>query len=151
MKLLTLLLSTLILFLSCNNDDNSNNPDCSAVLCAALVIKIELIDKTDDTNYIDKNNFDKDNFDVSFTENSNINFPENILLSKTQNGKSIIILSFTGISSIIVNGKENISINVEVSKPKTNNCCDQGQIEKANSTSHDSYYDIDSNTLTVRI
>lgn len=148
MKLITLLISTLILILSCNNDDN--NPDCSAALCAALVIKIELIDKTDDTNYIDKNNFYIDNFEVSFTENSNI-IPPTIILSKTQDGKSIIILSFVEMSSIIVDGKENISITMEASKPKTNNCCDQGQIEKANSTSHDSYYDIDSNTLTVRI
>ncbi len=152
MKLIILFVSSLILCISCKNDDdqNLNKPDCSTVLCASLELRIELIDKTDNSNYIDKNKLDINNFDIIFKDAPNRN-PPAIVLSKDENGESIIILSVIDMASIIVNDQENTSITMEVSKPKTNNCCDLGQIEKADSTSHDSLYNFDSNRLMVKI
>ena len=147
MKTINILFLFLIFLTSCDANKEDEQPDCSAVLCAVLEVKIELIDADTDLNYIDSIQIPSTDI-VLKEEDLNIN---DWGLIKDNEEESIIILGVKDTFSITVPNKKSISIIMTRAAPKTNNCCDFGNIENGKAVNHESFYDALSNTLTIKI
>ena len=138
-----------VLGISCNSSEDSL--DCSSVLCEALSIDIKLIDEKTGGNYIDENELELSDF-VASLENSDTLSNSSFFIYKNEKGESILNMLFVSKASINIE-KENkvISLVMIKSDPKTNTCCDFGNIEDVSVTNYKSDYNSQNRSLTINL
>lgn len=138
-----------LLAISC--DKNDNTPDCSAVDCISLAIYVKLINSKTSNNYIQENNLTSDNISIINVNNESISFfilPE----SESIYNKTIAIVPNQLNQTISVENLTEILLLYEITPPKTNSCCDFGDIENLEVTSeYSSEFDDNVNMLTIYI
>ena len=135
------------LFFSCSNDDD--DLDCSAVTCEIFGLQINLIDKIDGKNYIDKNKLELTDLILSSNDNSIFN-SSSFSIFKNRESESLIFIPFLDTLSITIKNEKKVSISLTKKESTTKTCCG-GEIEKAQSTSHESTYNLELNTLTIML
>ena len=154
----TLILLFSFLFFSCSSDDDkastdkASTLDCSAVTCEVLGVQINLIDKTDGTNYIDKNKLESADLIVSSNDNSIINSSD-FGIFKNRENESLIFIPYLDTLSITIKNEKKVSVSISLkeSESVTNACCSGKIIENAQSASHESTYNLELNTLTIML
>ena len=145
MKTTFTLLAIFFLF-SCSSDDE---PDCSAVICEIKGLQIKLVDEIDNSNYIDNNELVLTDFILSFEENTSLSTPS-LSLFKNLDDETLIFIPFSDSITITIEDEKNISVSVSNEGAPPSECCGK-DITNAQSESHDSSYDLESNILTIRL
>ncbi|WP_282122297.1 hypothetical protein [Algibacter mikhailovii] len=137
-----LLFFVIIIVLSCC-ESNDGTPDCSTVLCAAPSVLVHLIDNTTKENIILQNNIAleqiivrdgaKKNNDFTIIEESGLL----IIMKKDLKGSIEIEIDSNVITQFSYN----------TSAPKSNACCDFGELIDVVITSNN--YNLEGNTITI--
>lgn len=132
----------IIIVLSCSESSN-DSPDCSAVLCAAPSIFTNLIDNSTKENIIIQNNLTEENIVVRDASKQNIEYA---IIEET----GLLIISkkdLKGSIEIEIDSKIITEFSYDTSAPKTNNCCDFGELTEIIVT--DKPFNLESNTITI--
>ncbi|WNH10153.1 hypothetical protein [Thalassobellus suaedae] len=138
-KLAYLLLLTL--FVNCKSDENI--PDCSTVLCAAPMVVINLVDDTSKENYIIQNNIKEENIEIRDALENPVEFTIN-----EANGLLFVIKHNTEDALEIQIDSEIIAtISYNTSAPKTNECCDYGDL--INVSIDNKAFKVEDNIITI--
>ncbi|MGB5419485.1 hypothetical protein [Algibacter sp.] len=139
-KTLTYLL-ILIFIISCKTDDGV--PDCSAVLCAAPAITINLIDDTTNENIIIQDNISEESIVIKNNLENEVEFhifeSNSMLYVNRQNQTDTLEIQ---IDSEIV-----ATISYDTAKPQTEECCDIGILK--NVTVEGLYHVVENNLITI--
>ncbi len=134
-------LTIITLFISC--ETNNQAPDCSAVLCTAPHVLINLIDKTTEENYILKNNINKESILIHDTSHDDVEFSiddmKGWLFVDKQNNKDTF--------EIYINSEIITKVSFESTNPKTNECCDFGVLK--NVLVEDKEFEVEENLISI--
>ncbi|WP_157804962.1 hypothetical protein [Confluentibacter lentus] len=144
----TLFIIFFILLIGCETNDAAK-PDCSAVLCAALTVSVNILDEETNANYIIENNISKDDIEIKNSKNESIYFE---LVSNTTSqyyGTIILYASTENIQVLNIKNLDAITISYEVSQPKTNECCDLGDIKNLIVANNTFEFDSELKKLTI--
>lgn len=119
-KLAYLIIITLCI--CCKSDDDA--PDCSLIDCITLDIVINLIDDVTKENIIIQNSFKEE--DIIIRDASNnlktfiINQEQGLLIINKDNRNASL--------EIVINSEVVTNFSYDISDPKTNECCDFGEL-----------------------
>ncbi|KJD33381.1 hypothetical protein PK35_05850 [Tamlana nanhaiensis] len=150
MKKIAIYLFALII-LSCNNSDD-NTPDCSTVDCAVVGLFIKVIESNSGENFIENHAITTEDITVTSNENEAISF--SVYGDSSTQYKHTIATSFFSSEDLIIDieNLESIRVSYDRIEPKTNQCCDFGDIENVEVTSNQNFeFDEDLNILTIFI
>ena len=139
-KTLTYLL-ILTFFISCKTDDSI--PDCSAVLCAAPVITINLIDATTNENIIIQDNISVESIIIKNNLENEVEFH----IFETNSTLYVQRQNLIDTLEIQIDSEIVATISYNTSEPKTDECCDFGII--TNVTVEGLSYDVENNLITI--
>ena len=147
MKQIICILLTLLLT-NCKADD-SNTPDCSAVLCAAFNLNIKIINTETNSNYVIDNDLDKSDIEIKNNENEPINFNLVALPTSTFNGSIIFFATASNYPTISIKNLDDIVVSYTIIQPQTNECCDFGTIENLVVDDYQFEFNSETNRLIV--
>lgn len=133
-------LATISLFIS--SETNNTVPDCSAVLCMAPNVVINLVDKSTDSNYILQNSFNEENILIHNATN-NIEFH----LEKANGWLFVYKKNKEDIFEIQINSEIITTISFETTAPNKNECCDFGVLKNVLVTGKE--FVVEENLITI--
>ncbi|PKQ46694.1 hypothetical protein [Confluentibacter flavum] len=137
-----------ILVVGCETNE-SNKPDCSAVLCAALTISVNIIDEETNDNYIIENKITKNDIEVTNSKNESNYFELVSNPTSPYNGTILLYASHENTLVLNIKNLDEMTIPYEVSSPKTNECCDLGDIENLMVDNYPFEFDSELKKLTI--
>lgn len=142
-----LLILLLALTIGCDND--SGNPDCSAVTCLAFSLSIKIVSADTNTNYIVENNITEN--DISIVNSNNEPTDFNIVTNSESYlfGAITVFATTAKNSTISIVNLDDMVISYTIIPPKTNTCCDFGSIENLMVDDYQFDFNYETNELTI--
>lgn len=139
-KTLTYLL-ILTLFISCKSDDGI--PDCSAVLCEAPTVILNLVATDTDENIISQDNIIKENITIKNTLEKDVGF----FINETSGLLYVEKQNLTDTLEIQIDSEIVATIAYDTTKPQTNACCDFGTLKNVDIEGLS--YVVENNLITI--
>ncbi len=131
-----------LMLVTCKNDDNV---DCSVVTCPVRSVNIFFVDKTTQDNIILRDKLIKDNFSIIDKEKKTIKFSIN-------ESTGLLFAENTDIKDtydIYINSEKITTLSFDTSAPKTNNCCDNGDL--INVTVTGKAFSLEENIISIKL
>lgn len=133
-------LTVITLLFSC---ETKNTIDCSAVLCEASHVSVNLVDKTTNENFVLENNITKESIEIRNAENNELEF--DIIES---NGLLYILKqNVTDTYEISLNAELITTFSFETTPRDQTKCCDFGVLK--NVTVENNEYEVEENIITI--
>ena len=131
----------IVLFFSCEN--NNDAPDCSAVLCEASHVSVNLITKTTNENFVLENDITKESIVIRNAENNALEF--DIIES---NGLLYILKqNVTDTYEISINAEVIATFSFETTPRDQTKCCDFGKLKNVSVGEHE--FEVEENLITI--
>lgn len=127
--------------MSCNNSDDKL--DCSTVLCVQPSILINLMDSETNENLVLQNNISLEDILIQ----NETATEEEFSILESNGFLSIPKSSLTGSLNININSTHVAVVNYDTSIPKTETCCDSGNLIDVSVTNKT--FELDNNTVTI--